>query len=199
MSKILELYKHLFDEKHRFLDEVFETEVYQVACPKFTIVDLGAFEGEFGFYCYNFADVIYAVEPDPVPYANLIKNIETYQLDKIKPFNIAIDENGVERLFLATHFGGSAFSVTEGTNTIKVKTLSLKDFFKENNIEHVDILKIDVEGAEYPIFKAESFKDVAGMIDVIVGEDHRGDALKEILEPLGFTYKKESNCFIARR
>src|SRR3990172_2450731 len=130
MSRVLELYKKIFDNKERFVNEVFEDEIYKWVCPQLTIVDIGAYEGEFGFYCYNFAKTIYAVEPDPVPYANLVKNIETYQLDKIKPFNVAIDEECTERLFSATHFGGSTFSDLEGATTIKVKTLSLKDFFK---------------------------------------------------------------------
>ena len=75
MSKILELYAELLDSKQRFLDEIFVAEIYKGACPKLTIFDLGAYEGEFSFYCLNFAKKIYAFEPDPTPFAILKKRI----------------------------------------------------------------------------------------------------------------------------
>src|SRR3990167_2479110 len=60
MNNILALYSSLYKSKQRFIDEVFESEVYKAATPQLTILDLGAYEGEFSFYCLNFAKKIYA-------------------------------------------------------------------------------------------------------------------------------------------
>ena len=202
MTRILELYKEIFDNKQRFIDEIFESEIYRWACPRLTIVDIGAYEGEFGFYCYNFAKKIYAIEPDPRPYAVLEKYIKDYELDKMQCFPIAISGKSGKRMFNPTGFGGSKLLGPdgEGDGFIKVDSFSLKDFFNQNDIYHVDILKIDVESSEYEIFKAPDFKDVADRIEVIVGEAHRViDELKVDLGPFGFDVIAKDGVFIARR
>lgn len=85
-----------------------------------------------------------------------------------------------------------------------METLTLEDFFKQNNIDHVDILKIDAESAEYEIFK-DTFKNIADKIDCIIGEDHIGGALEPILKGYGFNYtnlsdgRVNANIFIAKR
>src|SRR3989304_6626930 len=103
MSKILELYSELLESKQRFLDEVFEQEIYKRACPQLTIIDLGAYEGEFSFYCLNFAKKIYAFEPDPTPFKVLSRRIEKYNLgNKIKIFPIAIGGKSRDRILYAS-------------------------------------------------------------------------------------------------
>src|SRR3990167_703485 len=202
MSRVLELYKKIFDNKERFVNEVFEDEIYKWVCPQLTIVDIGAYEGEFGFYCYNFAKKIYAIEPDPRPYKVLQKHIKDFELDKIQAFPIAISGKTGSRMFNPTGFGGSTLLGPdgEGEGFIKVDSLSLKDFFDQNDIHHVDILKIDVESSEYEIFNAEDFKDIADRIETIIGEPHKGvDEVKNILEPLVFNITTKPSTFIARR
>ena len=51
----------------------------------------------------------------------------------------------------------------------------MKAFFEEHNIEHVDLLKIDTEGAEYLILPSPGFARVASKIDYIIGEAHYVD------------------------
>ena len=53
-----------------------------------------------------------------------------------------------------------------------VDIITIEEFFKENKIEHIDVMKIDVEGAEYIIFADNSFKNIANKIDFIIGESH---------------------------
>ena len=57
-----------------------------------------------------------------------------------------------------------------GKELVKCKTLDT--VFKENKIEHIDVLKIDVEGTEHMIFGEKSFGNVAPKIDLIIGEAH---------------------------
>src|SRR3990167_9957193 len=153
MSKILDLYVDIKESEQRFVDEVFEAEIYRAACPQLTIIDAGAYEGEFSFYCLNFAKKIYALEPDPGPYKILEERINQYDLGKIiKIFPMAITGKSGDRVLYASGFGGSRLLPDTDDEhgddkKVKVSTLSLVDFFKKNRIKEVDILKIDVEGA----------------------------------------------------
>ena len=205
MSRILELYQKILDlyqqDKNttgRFVDEVFELEYYAPGVANLTIVDLGAYEGEFGYYCYNFAKVIYAVEPDPRPFEIMKQRVGEFGLDKFKLFNIAISGKSGIRPFHNTGYGGSSLGV--GGDTMDIETLSLADFIDKEKIEKVDILKIDVESSEIEIFSADDFPSVSDRIQTIVGEVHGGEEIiKDKLTTLGFEYKSFPNCFVAKR
>ena len=58
------------------------------------------------------------------------------------------------------------------TSTEIVHLKRIDEFMEENNIEHVDLLKIDVEGAEYGIFSSGGLEKVKDKIDYIIGEAH---------------------------
>ena len=189
MSRILELYKELFDSKQRFIDEVFEQEIYKKANPQLTIIDLGAYEGEFAFYCLNFAKRIYAFEPDPRPFKVLEERVKKYELGKIiKAYPMAVSVTDGERVLYASGAGGSRLIAADDTDhsgdkKIKIKSVSLKTFLERNKINKVDILKIDVEGVEEEIFQSEAFKEIAPRIETIIGEDHQdslGSSLKTV-------------------
>src|SRR3990167_2178645 len=205
MSRILELYKELFDSKQRFIDEVFEQEVYKRACPQLTIIDLGAYEGEFSFYCLNFAKRIYAFEPDPRPFKVLEERVKKYELGKIiKVYPMAVSATDGERVLYASGAGGSRLIAADDTDhsgdkKVKVKSVSLKTFLERNKISKVDILKIDVEGVEDEIFQSEAFREIAPRIESIIGEDHQ-DSLDSSLETAGFKYDYYGgHLFTARR
>lgn len=189
MSKILDLYAELVGSQQRFIDEVFDKEEYSAALPQLTIIDLGAYEGEFSFYCYNFAKTIYAIEADPRPYAILEKHIKDYELDRIKCFPLAIADGRGERIFHASGYGGSRLLTRGEVNAapedkIKVASMSLAEFINDNKIDHVDILKVDIEHGEDELFRAADFKDVVDKIDKIIGEHLEG--VDDLLKKFGF-------------
>jgi len=203
MNRILDLYSEILAHHKagaRFVDEVFYDDIYGEVFPKLTIIDLGAFEGEFSFKCLPIAKKIYAVEPEPRPFEEMEKLVKEFELeDKISIFEIAIGgENGTRNMTF-TGYGGNAFS---GNEPGPVETKTLATFMKDNEIDHVDILKIDVESAEVEIFKAKDFIYAANRIDTIVGEAHNGvDEMSKLLEPHGFNVRptKSSNVFIAKK
>jgi FkbM family methyltransferase len=65
-------------------------------------------------------------------------------------------------------FVGNTMQSTGGTG-ISVLTISLDDLLSDLN--HVDILKVDCEGAEWPMLEGAS-KNTLDKIDLIVGEIH---------------------------
>jgi FkbM family methyltransferase len=181
---LLDKYSNNGDE--RFFHELFEKEEYKpVKFEPQVVIDVGALAGEFSAYVYDQTKEIYAIEPYSEHYKELKDNVKEFNLDKIKPFNLALaKENGEVDLVIAAR-GGHV--ITRGSNsdkTEKVKCQTLATFIKEQGIEKVDILKIDVEGAETEILEAPDFKEIAERINLIIGEHL--DGVDGLLQELGF-------------
>ena len=54
----------------------------------------------------------------------------------------------------------------------KIKITTIDRFMEDNKINHVDLLKIDTEGAEYLILPSVGFFKMANKINYIIGEGH---------------------------
>jgi len=80
----------------------------------------------------------------------------------------------------------------------KVKVMDFETLFKENDIDHVDFIKMDVEGYEEPILMGESFAKVAPKIDAIMLEFHFPDFPKLIdhMIKLGFKARRYDSSAI---
>ncbi len=78
---------------------------------------------------------------------------------------------------------------------------------EEEKIDHVNLLKMDIEGIEFELFGSESFAKIAPKIDTIVGEIHSYSGrnpmqLVDALKTNGFEFYKVANdaqLFIAKR
>ena len=201
---ILDLYEELnkrYRGGARFIDEVFVSEIYKSSCPQLTIVDLGAYEGEFSFYCLPFAKEIYAVEPDPVPFRIMESLVTRHQLeDIIRPYRVAIHSETKKGLLHASGGGGSAVANEPDDKTVKVQLYTLNDFLKENSIEHVDILKMDIESSEKDILVAPDIGEALSKIDLIIGEDHGyRDLITKVLTDNGFVVTNDPVALVAKR
>lgn len=176
---LLEKYKAIKDE--RFFADVFDNEEYKLVKNKKygTVLDIGACAGEFSAYIYDDAEKIYALEPFPPHFKELEDNVREFQLDKIKPFKLALgSSNGEAKLSTLEDRGSNRLlSEDEPRNSIMVQTKTLATFMKDEGIDHVDLLKIDIEGGENVVFSGD-FDSVKDKIDYIVGE-HLPDNLRE--------------------
>jgi FkbM family methyltransferase len=127
------------------------------------IFDIGANIGDYAksLRKSNQAVDIYAFEPHPVTFKNLL--INTRDLN-IKTFNVAIGSKK-DTLYLydyADQDGSSHASLyKEVIETIhkstaiqhEVNSITLTSFVKEHNIERVNLLKIDTEGHELEVLR----------------------------------------------
>lgn len=160
-----------------------------------TIVDVGANIGVVTDYMRHKAKKLYAIEPSSENFEALKKNKEFNNWDNVEIFNFAIDDHNGEEEFhqnpknrtsnsLAMKFNG------ETSETVKVK--SMDTFFEENNIEEVDFMKFDVEGAEDVILRSEGFKKVCNKIKNIEVEFHfqTWQKLVEYMVGLGFKARR---------
>jgi FkbM family methyltransferase len=120
------------------------------------VVDLGANRGYFSHEIYDLIGCeCYAVEASP----ELFESIESS--DRIHKFNYAIAaENKTLKFNLSTNEeSGSIKDLPDrltDTNTVEIQGITLDHFLQENNIEKVDLLKVDIEGAEIEMFKSVS-------------------------------------------
>jgi FkbM family methyltransferase len=133
-----------------------------------TVVDVGA---NIGMYALQASLAVaeggrvYAFEPVPHIYQRLLEHISLNRASNVLAFPVALsDRNGVATFHLGTNtFTGSLIRgrtsstvrVFRGATDegITVRTQTLDSFRAEQGIEHVDAVKVDVEGAEVHVLR----------------------------------------------
>ncbi|PIR97582.1 MAG: hypothetical protein COT91_00705 [Candidatus Doudnabacteria bacterium CG10_big_fil_rev_8_21_14_0_10_41_10] len=122
------------------------------------VFDLGANIGAFSVYFDSLNKGVeysgYSIEPEDQNFRLLIKNLSLNKVENFKPVKAAITRKDGE-VFLNTHVKQSAVSVVETPTDAKVKSHKLSTFCRENMLDRVDILKMDVEGSEYDIIETD--------------------------------------------
>lgn len=144
--------------EHAPIIEVFMRGDYGAPPDHATIVDLGANIGAFSIHAVTVARSarVYAYEPMPPFYQLLQENIRlNRKTDSISCFNYAVGGKSASReLFTA---GTSFFFPTltapvgDGAVSTRVQCITLAAILDTNQLARVDLLKMDVEGAEYEI------------------------------------------------
>jgi len=122
------------------------------------IIDLGSNVGAtvVKFHAqYPDAQII-AVEPDPSNFESLQLNTESFR-DKVTLYQHAIhaEHDKVIQFFIGTskHWSSSIYSRSNTGSAVEVRTITLAEIVRGHDLSQVDILKFDVEGAEYLLFK----------------------------------------------
>ena len=128
-----------------------------------TVVDLGANIGYFTLLAAKLAGSngkVYAFEPEPENYRYLSKNIKINNYSHVQAFQQAVSNLcGQIKLYVCDYdTGHHTIKQKEGLEaysrgrkikekSIDIKTITLDSFFKGKD-DNVDIIKMDVEGAE---------------------------------------------------
>jgi FkbM family methyltransferase len=129
--------------------------VYGEGCRKDKIVfiDVGANIGRYSlFLAKKFPKVnVVAIEPDPEAFLALVKGIKINGLNNVIALNAAaFDIDGFVTLYRKRSPSISSIVNKENAfQAIKVVSRRLDSIIKELGINQVDIVKIDVEGAEF--------------------------------------------------
>lgn len=159
------------------------------------VVDVGANIGCVTQYMRDHAKVVYAIEPSTEHHEALKKNVEFNEWTNVVPINAAIaDKDGEMTLKLNPYnrtchhleWDGVSKDTLPGET---VKTISFETLIKEHNIEKIDFVKFDVEGAEELILMGESFGKVADKIMAIEVEFHFPSFPKIVEHMLKLGYK----------
>lgn len=170
-------------------NDIFQPQVDKPNNDK-VVIDVGANVGIVTHYMRQYSKKVYAIEPSPEHFEALAKNKEFNEWDNVEVFQLAIADKDGEMTLHQNDQNRTCNSLVlgYGGGNVNVKTLRFDTFFKENNIEHVDFIKFDVEGAEDMILRSEGFKNVADKIDSIEVEMHfpTWPLLVQYMESLGF-------------
>jgi FkbM family methyltransferase len=110
-------------------------------------LDIGANVGIVSIYAVPYCKRIVAIEPSPTTFETLKRNIENYPI--IECFQVALTPvRGQHEFFVNdVNFTASSTVNTYGKR-IMVEGQTLPQILSENNLTHVDVCKVDVEGAE---------------------------------------------------
>jgi len=139
------------------------------------IVDVGANIGITVQHFREHAKRVLAVEPSTEHFEALSKNKEFNKWDNVDLVKCAISEKDGEATLNLHKNNRTSHSLayargTSGSEVVKTKTLMT--LFKENNIDHVDFMKFDVEGAEEAILPSKDFAEASKIIDNVMIEFH---------------------------
>lgn len=144
------------------------------------IVDVGANEGQFAALCLqNTQAKVISFEPHPVTFDKLQKRHSK------EPRWMGIDkalgrESGAFKLY--DHAGGEGTqhaSLQEGVfesvynatpEAIDVGVLTLDEFAKKHGIDHISLLKIDVEGFELAVIEGAQELMASGKVEMVLFE-----------------------------
>jgi len=174
--------------------EIFEENIYQFYSTSESpiIIDCGA---NMGLSVLYFAEKypnsrIIAFEPEDEIYQVLKRNAKTFDLKNVEIHNKAVwDSETVLNFFTDKGMGGSVTNVYTNQNPSKVSTVKLSDYLNTS----IDLLKIDIEGAEYKVLKScdAQLKNVNNIFveyhSFVDQEQHLEDLLK-LLKDNGFRY-----------
>jgi FkbM family methyltransferase len=184
------------------LTELYKDRVY---APYFegrkdmTVIDCGANIGLVTYYMYPYAKQIFSLEPSKRHFEALEKMIEFNKMGRVLPLNIAIaPKSGTTEFYHNENV--TMFSMKKEVNSLPddsetVTTMDFATLFTTYDIDHVDFLKLDIEGSEGDVLMSEGFAKVAPKIHTMIYEWHQWSGvnpimLNNMLKDYGFTVKQ---------
>jgi FkbM family methyltransferase len=174
------------------------------------IVDCGANIGLSSLiFKQNFPNAkILSIEPEPSNYIQLCKNIEINNLSNVTPIQAGVwyKETVLTPDLSFRDKSNWSFALKEANEYAAdgIKVNSLSNFVSVAGWKHVDLLKIDIEGSEFDIFRnLSTWQHILETVKVISIEVHeeRGsiDEIEKILLQNGFHLKKSGELLIGVR
>lgn len=152
-------HKEIYDHINSGLWEPYTFEIFDYFTESNqNVIDLGCWNGITTLYLAYKSNIVYAFDPDTICFSELIKNIELNKevKEKIIPFKKAISNvNGITNLYAREKYGESSSSILERRRDLlslnQIETITLDTFIQKYNIQHINFIKMDIEGSEFLI------------------------------------------------
>ena len=161
-------------------------------------LDIGANVGKYSIMLGKRMGVdgrVLAFEPEPNNIKSLKKNIELNRVNNIDIIEKACSNSKGEIDFYLSSNNTGGHSITAKTNNkITVQADTLDNILKERGVSRVDMVKIDVEGAEYLVLRGASIM-LRKFRPKIIFESWGSESynkIKDILIPNGYKIKRIS-------
>ena len=140
------------------LEEIFIEQVYEIPDtfkPR-AIVDLGSNIGiGIAYFALRYPQArIWAYEPDPNNWKRLQVNVSRLQQVQFAKVAVAA-ETGTAQFSTDRHRGTSSGLIREvNAQSVTVETQSLDRILENIGLPQIDLVKFDIEGAEYEVFES---------------------------------------------
>lgn len=116
------------------------------------VLDAGAFVGEFSALAAHMGATVYAFEPSPMQYKYLCETARLNENAKITPVKKALADKAGEGQMMYIKPWAAADVLKFGYDFDplgeETEVTTVDDFVRENNLQRVDFIKADIEGAE---------------------------------------------------
>jgi FkbM family methyltransferase len=138
------------------------------------VLDAGAYTGEWAQEIMDrYSPTIHAFEPDPRNFKQLEK--KTQANSRLIPYKFGLgDKNETVRMTLE-HLGSSIFSDTSGKKGVpwaEVEIKDISDVWKSLALNRVELMKINIEGAEFPLLERMIETDLLQKVDCFMIQFH---------------------------
>lgn len=116
-------------------------------------LDVGAWIGPTALFAAQRCRAVYCIEPDPFAYERLLANIRLNEVGNVLPFHGALSSrNAGVQIANERGFGNSMTRVRAApAGGVTVLGMDLPSFIDWWGIDRIDLLKMDIEGAEFDL------------------------------------------------
>mgnify|MGYP001770791491 CR=1 FL=1 len=153
-------------------------------------LDVGAHVGKYALQVARIVGnegLVIAIEPMPEHFKELVRNIRLNGFRNVIPLNIAAwKEEAILKLYLSGS-GRHSVKYNHGLGFIKVKARPLDAVLRELNVNCVNWIKIDVEGAEYEVLLglSNTLRRCSPKVIIEIWNENKQATLK-LMKDLGF-------------
>lgn len=160
--------------------------------PNMTILDIG---GNVGLMTLLFSKFlgntgqVHTFEPEPRNFADLLENININQFKNITLNQLAVsDKDAKLKFYLSNSINAGTHSLVYNNDLSKefleVTAIKADDYIRQNNIAKVDLIKIDVEGAELDVINGMDellSRDTPILIVELISKHFKARGLSSVL------------------
>lgn len=154
----------------------FDNDIFFAGVPEYhpaetdTIIEIGAHIGTFSILAATKVPRgrVYAIEPSEDSANYLHINVALNRCDNVSVHQVAIsDQGGTANLYHDTGTWGHSTVMAYSEASETVPATSLSAFMDANHIDHCDFMKLNCEGAEFPILLG-SPKEILGRFEMML-------------------------------
>jgi len=162
------------------------------------VIDAGAYTGEWAQEILDrYSPTIHAFEPDPRNYGALKK--KAHANSRLIPYDFGLGDKSESVRMTQEYLGSSIFSDgndKKGAPSTVVQIRDIADIWKSLALDQVDLMKINIEGAEFPLLDKMIKTDLLKQVDCFLIQFHEWhpDAYRkrrQIREELSKTHRLE--------
>ncbi|MFN3805275.1 MAG: FkbM family methyltransferase [Pyrobaculum sp.] len=154
-------------------------------------LDVGAHIGGHTLRVAKQAKLVIAIEPTRETYRFLVENIRLNNLQNVIPLNIAAwNRNETIKLYYGDSSEANTLKADLGLGYEVVEARVLDEVLRELGIDKVDLIKVDVEGAEYEVLEGlrETLKNSKTVIVEVLKKNR--ERVVNMMSELGYVIRE---------